>query len=128
MRLIVLLQETNNFDEVNYYFKNNYQNKIGIFAKLISKVFHEMEELSSVQKLRVDESSRRRLIENQYTINELTVRIQELQNGVNCMNDSRVFKDAEPVRSGLSHVTSQPAFFTLFRDPGGMLSRSLGEC
>ena len=41
------------------------------------------------------------------------------------MNDSRDFKDAESVRSGQSHVTNQPAFFPL-RDPGGMLSRSLG--
>ena len=50
-----------------------------------------MEELKRVQELRIDESSRRRLIENQDTINELTARIQELQNEVNCMNDSRDF-------------------------------------
>ena len=37
-----------------------------------------------------------------------------------------VFKDAESVRSGQSHVTSQPAFFPSFRDPEGMLSRSVG--
>ena len=73
-----------------------------------------------------DEFSRRRLIENQDTILELTARIQELQNEVNCMNDSRDFKDAESVRSGLSHVPSQPALFPPFRDPGGMLSRSVG--
>ena len=85
-----------------------------------------MEELKRVQESRVDEFSRRRLIENQDTINELTARIQELQNEVNCLNDSRDFKDAESVRSGLSHVPSQPAFFPPFRDPGGMLSRSLG--
>ena len=42
------------------------------------------------------------------------------------MNDSRVFQDAESVRSGQSHVTSQPALFPPFRDPGGMLSRSVG--
>ena len=42
-----------------------------------------MEELKRVQELRIDESSRRRLIENQDTINELTGRIQELQNEVN---------------------------------------------
>ena len=42
------------------------------------------------------------------------------------MNDSRNFKDAESVRSGLSHVPSQPASLPPFRDPGGMLSRSLG--
>ena len=28
-------------------------------------------------------------------------------------------KDAESVRSGLSHVTSQPALLPTFRDPGG---------
>ena len=42
------------------------------------------------------------------------------------MNDSKDFKDAESVRSGQSHVTSQPAFFPPFQNPGGMLSRSLG--
>ena len=47
------------------------------------KSLHEMEELKRVQELRVDESSRRRLIENQDTINELTAKIQELQNEVN---------------------------------------------
>ena len=37
-----------------------------------------MEELKRVQELRIDELSRRRLIENQDTIHELTVTIQEL--------------------------------------------------
>ena len=48
------------------------------------------------------------------------------QNEVNCMNNSRVFKDAESVRSGLPHVTSQPMSFPPHPDPGGVLSRSLG--
>ena len=52
--------------------------------------------------------SRRKLVEDRDTILELTVKIQELQNEVNCMNGSRDFKDAESVRSGLSHVTRQP--------------------
>ena len=51
------------------------------------KSLHEMEELKRVQELRIDEFSRRRLIENQDTINELTARIQELQNEVSCTND-----------------------------------------
>ena len=51
------------------------------------------------------------MVEDRDTILELTGRIQELQNEVNCMNDSRDFKDAASVRSGQSHVTSQPAFF-----------------
>ena len=42
------------------------------------------------------------------------------------MNDSRDFQDAESVRSGQSHVTSQPALLPPYRDPGGMRSRSLG--
>ena len=82
-----------------------------------------MEELKRVQELRVDESSRRRKIENQDTIHELTARNQELQNEVNCMNDSRDFKDAESVRSGLSHVPSQPALLPPVCDPGGMRCR-----
>ena len=85
-----------------------------------------MEELKKVQELRVDEFSRRRMIEDQDTINELTGRIQELQNEVNCMNDSRDVKDAEPVRSGQSHVASQPVLLPPYRDPGGMPSRAVG--
>ena len=87
------------------------------------KSLHEMEELKRVQGSRFDEFSKRRLNENQDTIHELTARIQELQNEVDCLNDSRDFKDAESVRSGLSHVPSQPALLPPFRDPGGMLSR-----
>ena len=71
-----------------------------------------MEELKRVLELRIDEFSRRRLIENQDTINELTARIQELQNEVNCLNDSRDFKDAESVRSGLSPRSQSTSVFS----------------
>ena len=90
------------------------------------KSLNEMEEKKRVQESRVDEFSRRRLMENQDTINELTARIQEAQNEVNCMNDSRDSEDAESVRSGLSHVTSQPALLPPYPNPGGMLSRPVG--
>ena len=43
-----------------------------------------------------------------------------------CMNDSRDFQDAESVRSGPSHVASQPVSFPPHSVLGGMLSRSLG--
>ena len=86
------------------------------------KSLNEMEELHRFQWSAFDELSRRRLIEDGDTIHELTARIQELQNEVNCMTDARDFKDAESVRSGQSHVPSQPAFFTPCRDPEGMLS------
>ena len=55
-----------------------------------------------------------------------TGKIQELQNEINCMNDSRDFQDAESVRSGHSHVTSRPVSFPPHPVPGGILSRSLG--
>ena len=42
------------------------------------------------------------------------------------MNDSIDFQDADRVRSGHSHVTSQPVSFPPNPIPGGMLSRSTG--
>ena len=84
----------------------------------------DMEELQKSHVLKVEELSRRRLTEDQNTIMELRAPIQEKQNEVNCMNDSRDVKDAESVRSGPSHVPSQPALLALYRDPGGFLSRN----
>ena len=85
-----------------------------------------MEELKQFQGSTFDTMSRRRLIEDRDTILELTGKIQELQNEINCMDDSRDFQGAESVRSGQSHVTSQPVFFPPHPDPWGMLSCSLG--
>ena len=90
-KLIILLQVMSNADEINYFFKNNYQNKNRDLREVRIKSLHEKDELKRVEELRIDESSRRRLIENQDTVHELTARIQELQNEVNCMNDSRDF-------------------------------------
>ena len=42
---------------------------------------------------------------------ELSGRLQELQNEVNCMNDSKDFRDAESICSGNLHVTSPPGVF-----------------
>ena len=85
-----------------------------------------MEELKKFQSSTFDTIARRRLVEDQDTILELTGKIQELQNEINCMNDSRDVPDAESVRSGNSHVTSQPVSFPPHPIPGGMLSRSFG--
>ena len=49
---------------------------------------------------------------------------QELQNEVNCINDSEVFRDAESVRSGNSHVTSRPVSLTPHPIPEGMLRQA----
>ena len=87
----------------------------------------KIEELKRFQGSAFDTIARRRLVEDQDTIFELTGKIQELQNEINFVNDSRDFQDAESVRSGHSHVTSQPVSFPPHPVPGGMLSRSLGK-
>ena len=86
------------------------------------KSLNGMEELKKFQSSTFDTIARRRLVEDQDTILELTGKIQELQNEISCMNDSRDFQDAESVRSGQSHVV----FFPPHPVPGGLLSRFLG--
>ena len=90
------------------------------------KSLSEMEELKRLQCSTFDTIARRKLVEDRDAILELTVKMQELQNEINCMNDSRDFQDAESVRSGHSHVASQPVSFPPHPVPDGMLSRSLG--
>ena len=84
----------------------------------------EMEELRKFQSSTFDTIARRKLIEDQNTILELSGRVQELQNEVNCMSDSKDFQDAESVRSGNSHVTSRPVSFPPHPIPEGMLRHS----
>ena len=84
----------------------------------------EMEELWKFQSFTFDTIARRRFVEDQNTILELPGRIQELQNEVNCMNDSKDFQDAESIRSGNSHVTSRPVSFPPHPIPEGMLRPS----
>ena len=92
------------------------------------KCLNEMEELKRFQVSTFETISMRKLIEDRDTILELTGKIQESQNEVNCMNDSKDFKDAESARSGPSHIPSQPALLPLPErnepDPGGLLSRN----
>ena len=90
------------------------------------KSLKEMEDLKKFESSTFGTIARRRLVEDQDTIKELTVKIQELQNEINCMNDSRDFQDAESVSSGQSHVASQPVSFQTHPSLGGMLSRSIG--
>ena len=87
----------------------------------VQQSLSEMEELRKFQSSTLDTVARRKLIEDQNTILELSGRVQELQNEVNCMNDSQDFQDAESVRSGNSHVTNQPMSFRKHSFPEGML-------
>ena len=85
-----------------------------------------MEELKKFQSSTFDTIARRILVKDQNTILELSGRIQDLQNEINCMNDSKDFQDAASIRSGNSHVTSRPVSFPFHPIPEGMLSRSIG--
>ena len=94
------------------------------FREAHQRSLTEMEELRKFQSSAFDTMARRKFIEDQNTILELGQRVQELQNEVNCMNDSKDFQDAESIRSGNSHVTSRPVSFPPHPIPEGMLRHS----
>ena len=71
--------------------------------------------------MRSDEFSRHELRKSHAAFQDLTSQIQELQETMNYMSDSREFQDEESICSGkLTHVPSQPAIVPSL---GGMLSR-----
>ena len=84
----------------------------------------EMEELRKFQSSTFDTLTRQKFIEDQNTILELSGRVQELQNEVNCMNDFKDFQDVESIRSGNSYVTSRPVSFPPHPILAGMLRHS----
>ena len=84
----------------------------------------ENEELRKFQSSTFDTIARRRLVEDQDTILKLSGRIQELQNEIIGMSDSKELQDAESIRSGNSHVTSRPVSFPPHPIPEGMLRHS----
>ena len=97
------------------------------FREVHQQSLTEMEELRKFQSSTFDTIARRKLIEDQNTILELSGRVQELQNEVNCMNDSKNFQDAESVRSENSRVTSRPVSFPPHPIPEGMLRHSFAS-
>ena len=92
------------------------------FREVHQQNLTEMEELRKFQSSTFDTHAK--LIEDQNTIMELSGRLQELQNAVNCMKDSKDFQDADSVRSGNSHVTNQPMLFPKHPIPEGLLRPS----
>ena len=94
------------------------------FREVHQQSLTEMEELRKFQSSTFNTLARRKLIEDQNTILELSGRVQQLQNEVNCMNDSKDFQDAESIRSGIAHVTSQPMLFPKLPIPEGLLRPS----
>ena len=78
-------------------------------------------ELQKFQNSAFDEFTQKKFIEDQKTIMELSGRLQDLQNEVNFMNDSKDFMDAESICSGNPHVTSPPGLFPRHPPFVGML-------
>ena len=63
--------------------------------------------MKKFQSSTIDTVARRRFFEDQDTILEVTCKMQEVPNEINCVNDSRDFQDAESVRAFnlcLSHL------------------------
>ena len=66
--------------------------KVG-FREAHQRSLTEMEELRKFQSSAFDTMARRKFIEDQNTLLELSGRVQELQNEVNCMSDIlRIFR------------------------------------
>ena len=80
------------------------------FREIHQQSLTDKEEVRKFQSSTFNTLARRNLIEDQNTIMELTGRVQELQNEVNCMIDSKDFQDAESVRSGNSRYQSTNVF------------------
>ena len=97
------------------------------FREVHQQNLTEMKELQKFQSSTYDTLTGQKFIEDQNTIMELSGRLQELQNEVNCMNDSKDFRDAESVRSGNSHVTSPPGLFPRHPPFEGMLRPSFSS-
>ena len=94
------------------------------FREVHQQDLTKMKELQKFQNATFDEFTRQKFIEDQKIIMELSGRLQELQNEVNCMSDSTDFQDAESVRSGNSHVTNPPGLFPKHPPFEGMLRPS----
>ena len=69
-----------------------------VFREVHEQSLTKMEELRKFQSSTFDTHAK--LIKDQNTLMELSGRVQELHNEVNCMNVSKDFQDAESVRSG----------------------------
>ena len=83
-------------NKIAKFFKKNYCDSNRNFVKLV----HQQDlmkhlELQKFQNSAFDEFTQKKFIEDQKTIMELSGRLQELQNEVNFMNDSKDFMDAE---------------------------------
>ena len=97
------------------------------FREVRQQDLMKQQELQKFQNSTFDEFAQKKFIEDQKTIMELSGRLQELQNEVNFMNDSKDFMDAESTCSGNPHVTSPPGLFPRHSPFEGMLRPSFSS-
>ena len=123
-KLIMLLQGVSNPDEINYYFKKNYQKKIGIFVKLMSKVFMRWKnwrEFKSYEPMNFREED---------WSNIRTLFMNSRADMKNYRMTSIVWMTRKilrlPSQYAVDHpqFPGQPALFPSHRDPGWLLSRN----
>ena len=119
---------THHVDKIINFFMNNCRNRNRELREAHEKSLNEMDELMRFQSTTFDTIARRKLVEDLDTILEFIGKIQKLQSEVNCVNDSRDFKDVGSVRSGLSHVANQLVSFPPHQFPRGLLQAVLLEC
>ena len=86
-----MLKQPNDVDKIINFFMEQLLKQNWDLREAHEKSLNEMEELKRFQGSTFDTIARRRLVEDQDTILELIGKIQELQNEINCMNDSRDF-------------------------------------
>ena len=67
------------------------------FREVHQQDLMKQKELQKFQNSIFDEFAQKKFIEDQKIFMELSGRLQELQNEVNCMKDSRDFRDAESI-------------------------------
>ena len=91
------------------------------FREVHQQDLMKMKELQKFQNSTFDEFTQQKFIEDQKIIMELSGRLRELRNEVNCMSDSKDFRDAESICSGNSHVTSPPGLFPRHPPSEGLL-------
>ena len=99
-----------NLEENKLGYKMNNQRRKKVLRDPQIRNIHEMGNMKSAKELRVDEASVHKLRESHGTIQRLTSQLQEMQEQMNSIKDSREFQEVESSYSGrLSYVPSQSA-------------------
>ena len=109
----MLIKETNDFDEINNFFIQNYWNNNRDLREAHLKSLNEMEELKRFQGSTFDTIARRKVVEDRDTILELTGKwtIPRYQSTTviptssnSCRNAKPFYRNAEPQRRAAKHL------------------------